>query len=135
MTGDDLDEDRLDEPMIEAVIAEFYRRVRHDTVLGPVFNGAIADWDAHLGKLADFWSSVMLGSGRYKGNPVAAHLRQAAITPAMFDRWLSLWSGVTAELLPKAAAEALQARADLIAQSLKLALFTRLPEHPGREAE
>ena len=79
-------------------------------------------------KLADFWSSVLLRSGRYKGNPVAAHLRQAGvITPAMFDRWLSLWSEVTFELLPPGAARAMQSRAGMIAESLKLALFFRLP--------
>lgn len=86
-------DDELEDTMIAAVVDQFYARMRHDPILGPVFNGAITDWDEHLQKLADFWSSVMLRSGRYKGNPVAAHLRQAGvITPEMFDRWLSLWS-------------------------------------------
>lgn len=59
---------------------------------------------------------------------MAAHLRQKDVTtPAMFDRWLALWSEVTSELLPKEAARAMQARAALIAESLKLGLFFRLP--------
>ena len=118
----------LDDTMITAVVDQFYARVRRDPMLAPVFNGAIADWDEHLQKLAGFWSSVMLRSGRYKGNPMAAHLRQQdRISPAMFDRWLSLWSEVTFELLPDEAARAMQARAAMIAESLKLALFFRLP--------
>ena len=122
------DDQPLDEAMIAAVVDHFYDRVRSDPLLGPVFNGAIADWDDHLQKLAGFWSSVMLRSGRYKGNPVAAHLRQqAVITPTMFDRWLALWSETTLELLPDEAARAMQARAVVIAESLKLALFFRLP--------
>ena len=122
--------------MIAAVVDEFYDRVRRDPMLGPVFNGAIADWDEHLQKLAGFWSSVMLRSGRYKGNPVAAHLRQKdVITPAMFDRWLALWSEVTSELLSKEAARAMQARAALIAESLKLALFFRLPSGAAATAK
>ena len=122
----------LEDPMIEAVVHRFYGRVRRDPVLGPVFNGAVADWDAHLQKLAGFWSSVMLRSGRYAGNPMAAHLRhQDVISPAMFDRWLALWSEVTAEMLPDAAARAMQGRAAMIAESLKLALFFDLPSRPA----
>jgi hemoglobin len=126
----------LDDRMIAAVVNRFYDRVRKDPALGPVFNGAVADWDDHLQKLAGFWSSVMLRSGRYKGNPVAAHLRHTdVITPAMFDRWLALWSEVTFELLPEEAARAMQARAAMIAESLKLALFFRLPSGAAATAE
>lgn len=130
------DDPALDDSMIAAVIDEFYARVRRDPILGPVFDGAVADWGDHLRKLADFWSSVMLRSGRYKGNPVAAHMRQASlITPAMFDRWLTLWSEVTLELLPETAARAMQARAALIAESLKLAMFFRLPSGAAAAAK
>lgn len=126
----------LDESMIAAVVDQFYARVRRDPVLGPVFNGAVADWDEHLQKLAAFWSSVMLRTGRYQGSPMAAHFRlKELIAPAMFDRWLALWSEVTSELLPKEAARALQARAAMIAESLKLALFFRLPSGPAASAQ
>jgi len=131
-----LPEPILDDPLITAVVDCFYARVRGDPVLSPVFEGAVADWDDHLRKLADFWSSVMLGSGRYKGNPVAAHVRQAGLlTPAMFDRWLALWSQVTLEMLSEEAARAMQARAAMIAESLKLALFFRLPSGAAAKAK
>ena len=126
----------LQEAMIAEVVDGFYDRVRGDPMLGPVFNGAVADWDEHLHRLAAFWSSVMLRTGRYKGNPVATHLRHAgAITPEMFDRWLALWSEVTAERLPPASAKAMQDRAAMIAESLKLALFFRLPREPAAAAQ
>jgi hemoglobin len=48
----------------------------------------------------------------------------------MFDRWLSLWAEVTEELLPPDAAVAVQRKADRIAESLKLALYFRLPSTP-----
>jgi hemoglobin len=122
----------IDEAQLEALIPRFYARVREDALIGPVFDGAIADWDDHLEKLVAFWSSVMLTSGRYKGNPVAAHMkRSGAITPPMFDRWLALWTEVTEELLPPPAAAALQLKAARIAESLKLALFFRLPPASG----
>ena len=74
----------------------------------------------------------MLTSGRYKGNPVAAHMKHLrVITPAMFDRWLSLWTEVTDETLPPSVAAALQHKAARIGESLKLALYFRLPPVPG----
>lgn len=122
----------ISETQLAALIPRFYARVREDELIGPVFDGAIADWDHHLEKLVAFWSSVMLTSGRYKGNPVAAHTKHLGeITPPMFDRWLALWTEVTAETLPASAATALQAKAARIAESLKLALYFRLPPRPG----
>jgi hypothetical protein len=63
------------EAALPALLDRFYARVRADAELGPVFNDAVEDWSRHLATLADFWSSVMLTSGRYKGNPMQAHLK------------------------------------------------------------
>jgi hemoglobin len=98
-----------------------------DAELGPIFNDAISDWPEHLEKLAAFWSSVMLTSGRYKGQPVPAHLKhKSRITPALFDRWLTLWAETTNEMMSPEAASALQAKAKRIAENLQLAVFFRL---------
>ena len=118
----------ISEADLAALVPAFYARVRQDDLIGPVFNGAIHDWDHHLVQLIAFWSSVMRSTGRYKGSPMAAHLRHKdMITPAMFDRWLALWGEVTAALLPAAKAAAMQAKAATIGESLKLALFFRMP--------
>jgi len=61
-----------DEAGLERLVHTFYARVRTDAELDPIFNDAIADWPEHLAKLHAFWSSVMLTSGRYKGQPVPA---------------------------------------------------------------
>jgi hemoglobin len=119
----------IDEPGLERLVAEFYARVRADEALGPVFNDAVEDWPEHLGKLAAFWSSVMTSSGRYKGQPVPAHMRhRTRISPELFDRWLELWRQTTDELMAPVAAEALQAKAKRIAESLQLALFFPLED-------
>lgn len=121
---------QIDDAALERLIPLFYRRVRDDAELGPVFNDAIADWPGHLDKLVAFWSSVMLTSGRYKGNPMIAHLKhKARITPELFDRWLALWAETTAEVMAPPAAAALQAKAARIAESLQLALYFRLDPH------
>lgn len=123
----------IEEKDLQLLVDRFYARVREDGTIGPLFNSAIADWPEHLEKLSAFWSSVMLTSGRYKGNPMAAHMRHAShIEPEMFDRWLSLWRETASELLDGPAAAAIVAKAERIAESLKLGLYFKLP--PKRDA-
>jgi hemoglobin len=116
--------DTITEPAIAALVHAFYGKARRDPVIGPLFEEAVADWDEHLAKLCDFWSSVMLTTGRYKGNPMAAHLK-LPIEPAFFDRWLLLWRETAGELFAPALAAGFRAKAERIAESLKLALFYR----------
>jgi hemoglobin len=124
--------DALTEEMLGALVPAFYARVRRDEILGPVFNGAVDDWNAHHSTLVDFWSSVTRASGRYKGNPMGAHLKHAGrITEDMFDRWLGLWCEVTSELLPSGSASQIQQKARNIADSLKMALFYRPDQVSG----
>jgi hemoglobin len=123
----------IDEAALARLVDAFYARVRADAELGPIFNRAIEDWPEHLGKLTSFWSSVMLTSGRYKGQPVAAHLRHRdSITPELFGRWLALWGETARELMAPEAAAALEEKAGRIAESLQLALFFRLDDGRAR---
>lgn len=124
-----MDDAPLDEDALTALVDRFYARVRADDLLGPLFNSAIADWPDHLKRLSDFWSSVMLTSGRYHGNPMQAHLKHAgAIRPEMFSRWLALWEDTARAMLPPGAAETIIEKAHRIARSLTLALS--LPAFP-----
>jgi hemoglobin len=115
------------EQQLAALVDGFYAKVRDDAVLGPVFSDAIADWPHHLGKMVDFWSSVMLTSGRYKGNPMMMHLKhKARIEPAMFGRWLELWTQTARDLLDEHAAAAVVGKAERIAESLQLGMFFKI---------
>jgi hemoglobin len=117
----------MDDSGLGQLVDAFYARIRQDEALGPIFNDAVDDWPEHIGKLTDFWSSVMLGSGRYKGQPVPAHRKHRdRISPALFDRWLALWARTTDEMMLPEVASALQEKAGRIAESLQLALFFRL---------
>ena len=74
----------------------------------------------------------MLTTGRYKGQPVPAHMKhKSRITPELFERWLALWAQTTNDLMNPEAALQLQVKAARIAESLKLALFFRLTPAPG----
>ena len=116
---------------IRRLLDLFYGRVRRDPLLGPVFARAVgttdAEWAPHLARLRDFWSSVMLASGRYRGDPFSAHLRLPGIEPAMFDRWLALFGEACAEVFEPAVADAFRERAGRIGRSLRMGLFERLP--------
>lgn len=126
--------DTVTEPAISALVERFYAKARRDPVIGPVFSSAVEDWDEHLRKLCDFWSSVMLTTGRYKGNPMAAHMKHE-IEAGFFDRWLALWGETAGELFAPIPAAQFRAKAERIAASLKLALFFRPGlTDSGREA-
>jgi hemoglobin len=124
----------ITEDTIKALVDGFYARVRRDPALGPIFANAIADdaWPAHLEKMYAFWSSVMLTSGRYKGNPVGVHHKVAGIAPPLFGDWLDLFEAIAAEMFEPAIADRFAGAARRIAESLKLALFFRA-DQPWRE--
>lgn len=117
------------EAVLPALLDRFYARVRVDEELGPVFNDAVEDWDRHLATLVDFWSSVMLTTGRYKGDPMRAHMRHGHRIPSeMFGRWLALWNQTTNEMVSPEVAASMQAKAARIARSLDLTHHFRLPK-------
>src|SRR5277367_4733636 len=80
----------IDEQSIGRLVRTFYGRAREDDVIGPIFNAAVADWEHHLGKITDFWSSMMLRTGRYDGRPMRPHL-MLPLRGNHFDRWLLLF--------------------------------------------
>ena len=89
------------EANIRTLVFSFYDRVREDTLLGPVFEEHLrGGWDAHLDRMCDFWSSVLLGTGRFRGDPIGTHQRIPGLTSAHFDRWVLLFGETAAEVFP-----------------------------------
>jgi hemoglobin len=115
------------EDQIVQLVDAFYGKVRRDAVLGPVFDKAIApdEWPAHLAKMYDFWSSVMLTTGRYKGNPLAVHAQVEGLEARFFEPWLALFRETAAEIFPPDLAAVFREKSERIAESLKLGLFYR----------
>ncbi|MFC5385003.1 group III truncated hemoglobin [Aquamicrobium segne] len=114
----------LDEAMIVAVVHGFYDKIRKDDLLGPIFNGAIAeaDWPPHLNNMCDFWSSTLLRTGRYEGRPLPPHLALPGLGKEHFQRWLSLFQTTVHDLCPPEVAELFMDRAMRIAHSFRLAI-------------
>jgi hemoglobin len=72
--------------------------------------------------MCDFWSSVMLRTGRYHGQPMPMHAR-LPVDAAHFDTWLALFE-TSAHKVCGAAARLFIDRAHRIAQSLELGIAT-----------
>ncbi|MCR9247215.1 MAG: group III truncated hemoglobin [bacterium] len=114
----------LDEPGIERLVHAFYGVVQSDPTLGPVFRARIAEdaWPNHLEKMCRFWSTILRGTGRYRGNPMAAHLPLATVTTTHFERWLELFVATARTELGDRIAAAIESRAVRMGEHLQRAM-------------
>lgn len=120
--------DLLDEELVHAVVHGFYDKIRADDMLGPIFYSFIPPqaWPRHLAKMCDFWSSLLLRTGRYDGRPLPAHLAIPGIGEEHFRRWLTLFRATVNDLCAPEIASLFMDRALRIAQSFRLAIaFSR----------
>jgi len=120
----------IDEALIERVVRGFYGRIRADAKLGPIFAAEIgSDWEPHLKKMMDFWSSVLLMTGHYAGRPMPAHIRLdgsagngKGLDAGDFQHWLTLFEATLRELCPGEPEALFLDRARRIAESFKLGI-------------
>ena len=94
----------FDAQKITELVAAFYRRVRHDDVIGPMYPDD--DWDGAEQRLRDFLVYRFGGSDKYihdRGHPRLG-MRHAtfSINLAARDRWLALMTAAMDEVsVPK----------------------------------
>lgn len=108
----------IDEAMIQRLVRGFYAEVRQDELLGPIFAAQVKDWEPHLQRICAFWSSVLLKTGRYQGQPMLKHL-PLPIDARHFDRWLELFAAATRRYCDPAAAMQFGGLATRVARSLE----------------
>ena len=115
----------INETYLSQLVDTFYERVRAHPTLGPIFDGEIGDnWDTHLPKMKQFWSSVTMNTGVYSGKPVPAHTKLMGVRPEDFGLWLGVFEQTLIDTAPtQEAADYIMLRARRIAESLKLAMF------------
>ncbi|MBP2230677.1 hemoglobin [Azospirillum agricola] len=120
----------IDEASIETLVRTFYGKIMKDEVLGPIFGRAITDWEPHLRKMMDFWSSIALLTQRYDGRPMPVHI-QLGLEPQHFERWLGLFRETANELFPGEGAAFLIGKAENIARSFQMGIqFFTVPKKP-----
>ena len=125
------------EEEVATLVHTFYDKVRQDEVLGPIFDAQVEDWDHHLARLVDFWSSTLRRTGRFSGSPMAKHAVMPGLSAELFQRWLAIFRANAAEQTNQAMAEQACLMAERIAQSLWLGYQINrdpdgLPEMLGR---
>lgn len=107
---------------VTRLVRRFYERARADAELGPVFERADMNWEAHFGQLDDFWAAHLIGNRKYKGSPFMTHVG-LGLEPAHFSRWLALFRQTCDEVLSPADAERAYAKAEHMGKSLTAGLF------------
>lgn len=119
--------DYIDDQTIKLLIDGFYSKLRQEPVLGAIFEKAIgtsdSDWQPHLEKMYDFWSSIMLSTGRYRGTPMQKHQELPRFQIELFDRWLYLFKETAQELHTDDIVAQYSEKSSRIAESLKLSIY------------
>ena len=114
----------IDRDGIRRLVHGFYTAVRHDSLIGPIFDRQIAAerWPEHLDKMCAFWSSVLLRTGDYDGRPLPPHLALPDLSTAHFQRWLNLFRATAEDVLDQRSAALAIGFAERIATSFRMAL-------------
>ncbi|UOQ96478.1 group III truncated hemoglobin [Hymenobacter sp. 5317J-9] len=112
---------------VKLLVDTFYAKVNQDALLDPIFNGfAQVDWSKHLPNMYDFWSGLLLGTGRYRGRPFPKHV-PLPIDATHFQRWVALFLMTVDELFAGPTAEEGKLRGQAIAQVFEARLRERGP--------
>jgi hemoglobin len=111
----------ITEAEIGTLVDAFYARVREDVTIGPIFSGTIKDWPRLLILLKSFWSSVLLTTGTYRGDPMVIPLK-LPLERKHFERWLALFAETAAEVLSPQNAVLVTRKSEQIAKNFQLAI-------------
>ncbi len=83
---------------IKKLVDTFYERVRHNELIGSVFEKAVnGNWPIHLDKMYRFWQTILLFEHTYTGSPFAVHAK-LPIAAEHFEAWLTLFNATVDEL-------------------------------------
>jgi hemoglobin len=125
----------VDAGYIASLVERFYGKIRADALLGPIFAERIVDWDLHLGRMKQFWRSVLHASGEFAGNPMVKHIAIPGLEERHFAHWLGLFYATLREQQPSdEATQLVAARARMIADSLLTGIETRRAGLAGARA-
>ena len=116
----------VDARFVSQLVEQFYRRIRRDALLAPIFAERISDWPLHLERMKTFWRSILFNSGEFSGNPMVKHLAIPGLEERHFARWLQLFYATLEDLALQPEGLALVAgRARAIADSLLTGIAIR----------
>ena len=101
---------------VKTFVDAFYKKVRQDALLAPVFNDKIQDqWHQHLQRMYSFWQTVLLDEKTYSGNPFQLHA-ELPVRHTHFKKWLEIFMETVDELFQGEKAREAKWRAKKIAE-------------------
>ena len=101
---------------VKHLVDTFYDKVNVDALLSPIFNEhAEVNWEKHLPIMYRFWSSILLGTASYHGQPFPKHAF-LPVTETYFAQWLQLFHQTIKENFEGPVAEEAKIRAANIAR-------------------
>jgi hemoglobin len=112
----------------------FYAKMPSDDLVGKVFMEVMkVDFSKHLPKMYDFWEMLLFQGTAYQGAPMRPHIQINQIhpiTPAHFERWLSMFRETLRDLFEGPKTEEAIAKAENIAATWAYKL-DYLTNHPA----
>ncbi|WP_295767215.1 group III truncated hemoglobin [uncultured Mucilaginibacter sp.] len=105
---------------IKVLVDGFYESVRHDELLGPVFNARIENrWPEHLEKMYKFWQTLLLDQHTYNGRPFPPHAT-LPVEHQHFERWKAIFNATIDEHFTGTKANEAKQRAQNIAKMFEI---------------
>ena len=119
---------------LETLVRDFYSRVFADPIIGFLFTDvAHMDLEAHIPVITDFWETILLGGGSYRGGAFRPHAElneKARLRHGHFARWLALWTLTIHDHFEGPVAEQAKAHAIRVATAFHRRLEGLPPEEP-----
>lgn len=117
---------------VHLLVTTFYKKVRKDKLLGPIFNQSIQNWPEHLEWLTDFWETNLFFIKKFKGNPLLKHQvvdahQNHSLEGLHFGVWLNLWFETLDQLFQGEKATLARNRARKMGNFLYLKIFDSRP--------
>ena len=101
---------------IKLLVNKFYEKVNKDDILAWIFNDlSKVNWKIHLPVMYDFWSTILLGTKNYKGQPFDVHL-YLPVDERHFNRWVTLFEETVDENFSGETAKEAKLRANTISE-------------------
>ena len=108
---------------IEQLVGNFYSKVLEDETISRFFKDHMTiQLEDHLPVMYNFWTSVILNTANYKGNPIVSHIqlnRKAELKDIHFAKWLELWDQTIDTLFSGKNADTAKQKAKLMATLMK----------------
>ncbi len=117
---------------VQRMVDSFYSNAREDSLLGPIFEQVINNWQEHLPTMYQFWERLLFGFSAYNGNPFQKHLN-LSLNQEHFAIWVRIFTQTIDENFSGPKAEEAKRLARNIAGSFQLRMGIT-PENHDFEA-